>query len=258
MLLTHPLLTSIPAGGRHWFEAQRRLIGSKPLVRECYDLWYTLLAADVKSVAASGEVLELGSGAGYVKEFLPEVITSDVTPGAADLVVDARHLPFRDEGVRALLLTHVFHHIPDVRAFLREADRVLAPGGVITMVECCNTPLSRLFFGRLHPEPFRPDAATWDFPEGSNLYDSNQALSWIVFERDRAVLESEFPMFTIERMRYLPWLGYLLSGGVNLRSAFPRFATGTVRRLDRLSRRIDELGAIHWHITVRKVVRRDG
>jgi len=32
-------------------------------------------------------------------------------------------------------LTHVFHHIPDANAFFKEAERVLVPGGVISMIE---------------------------------------------------------------------------------------------------------------------------
>jgi len=59
---------------------------------------------------------------------------------------------------------------------------VLAPSGVISIVDVTHTPFARFFFDRLHPEPYDEEAASWDFPEGQTMLDSNQALSWIVFE----------------------------------------------------------------------------
>ena len=242
-------------GTGEWFAAQKGMIQSKPLVRRCYDLWYGALAQDVASVPEEGSILELGSGAGYVKDFMPQAITSDVTPGVADIVVDGRQLPFPDGSIKALLLTHVFHHIPDVKAFFHEADRVLVPGGVISMIECAHTPLGKLFFDKVHPEPYLPETENWDFTCHDTMLDSNQALSWIVFFRDRTLFEQEFPGFRFEGYQYLPWLGYLLSGGVNLRSLVPPFASPFFRWIDDVVKPLDRLGAIHWHLTVRKEAR---
>ncbi len=254
-LLTHPDIRALELGSAGWFGAQRELIRAKPLVKGCYDLWYRCLREDVESVPGEGIAVELGSGAGYLREFLPEVVTSDVVPGVADMVIDGTDMPFEDETVRAILLTHVFHHMADVRQFLREAERVLVPGGVISMVDCAHTALSRLFFGRLHPEPYDHSAEQWCFDTGSHMLDSNQALSWIVFFRDRERFEEEFPEFRIERVGYLPWLGYLLSGGANLRNLVPRSASSIFSRVDVASRALDRYCAIHWHITVRRLQR---
>lgn len=251
-LFTHSDLRNIPLGTQEWFTAQQKIIKKKQLVRQCYDSWYSLLCRDVATAPTNAKVVELGSGAGYIKEFIPEAITSDIVPGVADQVIDARCLPFADNEVKAILLTHVFHHIPDVRCFFREAQRVLIPGGVISMIECANTPLSRIFFKKIHPEPFVQEVKEWKFTEGHSMLDSNQALSWMVFERDKYIFESEFPSFVVEQKQYLPWLGYLLSGGVNLTSLVPSFLMGFARRLDTASRRYDGFGAIHWHITIRK------
>src|SRR5947208_10657737 len=127
--ITHPRLAGVELGSLDFFEAQRQLIREKPLVRLCYDLWYSRLLADADSVPnANGlAVVELGSGSSYLKQLRPSVITSDIAPGIADMVIDGRELPFPDGSVAALLLTHVFHHIPDVDSFFREAARVLVP-----------------------------------------------------------------------------------------------------------------------------------
>jgi SAM-dependent methyltransferase len=231
------------------------MIRAKPLVRRCYDLWYRLLLEDADSVPvpfAALPVLELGSGSSYIKELRTEIITSDLMPGLADRVVDGRELPFADESLRAILLTHVFHHIPEVGRFLGEAQRVLAPGGVISMVDETHTPFARFFFGRVHPEPYDDRATEWSFAEGNTMLDSNQALTWIVFERDRERFAREFPELRLERREFLPWFGYLMSGGVNLRPLFPEFLTGAVGAADRALRPLDALFAIHWHLTIRK------
>ena len=251
-ILLHPDIASLEVGSSEWFVAQREMIRSKPAVESCYQLWYSLLLADVGSVANEGLVVELGSGSSFIKEIYPDVITSDVVPGAVDMVIDGRKLPFEDGSVKALLLTHVFHHIPDVRLFLREAERVLVPGGVVSMIDCAHTPISKVFFGRLHPEPYNWRASAWDFPPGDSMLDSNQALSWMVFERDFDIFSDEFLGLFLEQKSFLPWFSYLLSGGVNLRSIVPPRAANFFEWLDKKLKPIDRFGAIHWHLTVRR------
>jgi SAM-dependent methyltransferase len=254
--LTHPRLRNAELGSAEWFEAQQALIYEKPLIRRCYDLWYRRLLADSASVPGSGGALvELGSGSGYIKRLRPDAITSDVMPGVVDLVLDGRRLPFRTGSVRALVLAHVFHHIPDVEAFLAEANRVLMPGGVIAVIDVPHTRFARWFFSRVHPEPYNETAAEWQFPEGHSILDSNQALTWMVFERDRDRFERLFPELKLECREYLPWLSYLLSGGVNLRSFVPGFAAPLFIALDWLLKPLDGLFAVHWHLRVRKDVR---
>jgi SAM-dependent methyltransferase len=197
-------------------------------------------------------VVELGSGSSYLQERIPDMITSDVVPGVAETVIDGRCLPFRDASVKAIMLTHVMHHIPDVEAFFREAQRVLVPGGVVSMIECAHTPLGRFFFSSIHPEPYLPDATAWQFDQQDQMLDSNQALSWILFRRDREQFEAKFPDFEVGEFSYLPWFGYLLSGGVNLRSLVWKPLAPAVIGFEWLLRPLDRFGAIHWHVCVRK------
>ena len=129
-----------------------------------------------------GVLLELGSGAHVTESLEPSVITSDVVDGVADQVVDGRlSLPFPENSVQALFLTHVLHHIPDVDAFFKEAERTLVPGGVISMIEVAQYAISRFFFRNFHPEPYRDDLLEWPFAQTILMMDSNQALSWMIF-----------------------------------------------------------------------------
>ena len=248
-------LANLEIGTPEWFLAQRQLIDSKPLVNRCYRLWYSLLLRDADSVPdpRSSAIVELGSGGSFLAELRPGILRSDVTEGNVDAIFDGRALPFRANSVRALLLTHVFHHIPDVAAFLKEAQRVLIPGGVISMVDCTHTPFARFFFRRFHPEPYDDRTAKWDFTPGHTMLDSNQALTWLVFFRDRHRLASVAPDLVFEQWRYLPWLSYLLSGGVNLPSFIPKPLAPLFRAADTVLKPLDPLFAVHWHLTVRKL-----
>jgi SAM-dependent methyltransferase len=245
-------LTGLQVGSREYFAAQKRLILDRPLLKWCYDDWYRHLLEDARSVSGEGVLLELGSGGSYLKDLEPSVITSDVVAGVAEQVVDGRSLPFPDRSIRALFLTHVLHHIPDVSAFLREADRALMPGGVISMIEVAHTPFARFFFRNFHPEPYRDDVREWAFAQQDSMMDSNQALSWILFVRDRRKFEELHPGLRIESISFLPWFSYLLAGGVTGRCLVPSCLNRLIFGLERLLPPLAPLFALHWHIRVRK------
>jgi ubiquinone/menaquinone biosynthesis C-methylase UbiE len=168
-------------------------------------------------------------------------------------VIDARKLPFANESIRALLLTHVLHHIPDVAAFFREAERALVPGGVISMIEVAHTPFARFFFKNFHHEPYEDARVEWGFAQSDSMMDSNQALAWMVFVRDRAEFERQFPRLRIEKLEYMPWFTYFVSGGVTMRNVLPRFSHGPLLLMERLLQPLTPIFSLHWHIVVRKI-----
>ena len=252
--LKEPQLLGQTPGTARFFALQKAIIHQRPLLKWGYDDWYARLLADSRSGAEPGLLVELGSGGSYLKELEPAIITSDVVAGVADRVIDARQLPFPDNSVKALFLTHVFHHIPDVSAFFAEAQRVLVPGGVISMIEVAHTPFARFFFKNFHHEPYRDECQEWPFAQTDSMMDSNQALSWMVFSRDRARFEKLFPQLNIETTAFLPWLAYLLSGGVTMRHLIPGFLNGPIRGLEYLLSPLSPALALHWHICVRKKI----
>jgi SAM-dependent methyltransferase len=66
-------------------------------------------------------------GAGYV--------TSDLDPGAADVVLDLRAATMPAASFDAILCSHVLEHVDDDAAAMRELHRLLRPGGwAIVMV----------------------------------------------------------------------------------------------------------------------------
>src|SRR5580765_6056702 len=245
-------LQGLTVGSCEFFARQKALIFARPLLKRCYDDWYARLLADIRSVPNRGHIVELGSGGSYLKELEPATITSDVVEGVADQVIDARQLPFPDNSVQALVLTHVLHHIPDLEAFFREARRVLVPGGVITMIEVAHTPFARFFFKNFHHEPYLDDRREWAFGQQDSMMDSNQALSWMVFVRDRQQFEAKFPTLRVEHTAFTPWFTYLISGGVTMRDIIPHFLTGLLFGMEWLLTPLRPLFALHWHLRLRK------
>ncbi len=231
--LAHPLTRGLALDDPQTTGRRRAVIRAKPLLRRVYDEWYASLATAVPAGAAP--VLELGSGGGFIAEWIPAAITSDVLPvPGIRIVADARALPFARASLRGIVMTDVLHHIPDVRRFLREAARVVHPGGVVAMIEPWLSRWSRLVYGRLHHEPCRPDAASWEFASSGPLSDANLALPWMLFVRDRAQFEREFPGWRIARVAPMSGLRYLLSGGVSLRDLVPAATIGAWSRVDRI------------------------
>lgn len=252
-MLSEPSLKTLPVGSPEFFSRQKDLIRSRPLLLHCYHDWYRRILADCASAPADGSLLELGSGGSLLQEEEPAFITSDVVDDVADRVIDARQLPFPDSSLRGIALTHVLHHIPEVEKFFQEAVRTLKPGGVITMIEVAHTPFARFFFSNFHPEPYDDSRPDWGFSQEHSMMDSNQALSWLVFVRERERFHREFPELVIEHTAFTPWLSYLLSGGVTKKYLIPRFLDPLIHLAETLLTPLRPLLALHWHIRIRRV-----
>jgi SAM-dependent methyltransferase len=232
-LLAHPLTASLAVDDPRTTELRKQIIVSKPILKAIYDQWYKMLAHELPP--GDGHVLEIGSGGGYCADFIPGLITSEVfTSTGVQIVADAQRMPFADESLRAIVMTDVLHHMPNVRRFFSESSRCLRPGGKIVMIEPWVTWWSRIIYAYLHAEPFCPDSPDWTFAPSGPLSGANSALPWIIFVRDRGQFVSEFPEFSIEQIRpFLPFR-YLLSGGVGARSLMPGFTNSAWAALEQL------------------------
>lgn len=249
--LAHPLTVGLDIDSPETTALRRRIIQENRFLRRIYESWYGKIAAALPSV--SGAVLELGSGAGFLREFVPDVITSELfpTPGVS-AALDAHCLPFPDAALRAIVMTNVLHHLPQPRTFFSEAARCIHPGGVLLLIEPWVTAWSRLIYTRLHHEPFAPEMQTWEFPSSGPLSGANGALPYIIFARDRTQFEREFPMWRIEQVEPIMSFAYLVSGGVSMRPLMPGWAFPLWRMFEQLPL-IRKQGMFAW-VVVRRVV----
>ncbi len=232
----------------------RDILNRKPFLRRIYQDYYEQMQAAFPNNPDGRNVLEIGSGAGFIKEVLPESITSDlIVMDGLDVTASALQLPFADQSLDGIVMINVLHHLPDVEAFFRESRRCLKPGAKIVMIEPANTLWSRFVYTYLHHEPFDPKGG-WTFPPGGRLTDANVALPWIVFKRDRDRFAKEFPEFEINRLKVHSPFIYLLSGGFTMKALVPAFSYGFFKFLGRLISPLN--GCLGMFMTV-EILRKD-
>lgn len=168
-----------------------------------------------------GAVIEIGSGVGLIDLLDQKVLKMDLEYSPLqNLTGDACNLPFADNSLKCLILKDSFHHIPDIKAFLKESLRSLRPGGRIVVFDPYWGPLAQFVYRHLHPEPFDDSVEDWDFP-ASGPWSSNQALLHLVLNRDKQLFTLEFPNFTVEEFGACVGPSYLLSGGLYGRTLIP-------------------------------------
>lgn len=252
-LFTHPLLRGRDIDDPQTSTKVIKVIHNKSFLKKVYKGWYREILNNIPS-DVKGPVLELGAGAGFLKEYIPDLIVSDVLHMPfVDIVLDGKFLPFKRSSLRSIVLIDVFHHISDVKKFLKEVSDCLKPGGVIIMIEPWVTPWSSKMFRYLHHEPFRPKAKKWRFSKGGALTQANSALPWIVFSRDIEIFCREFYCLFVENIRLHTPFTYLISGGVSLRSFVPGFLYGFFSGVEKLlSPWMDKFAMFATIVLVRK------
>lgn len=201
------------------------ILQNKGFLKKLYTDFYHILKDSIPSDDhADRKIVELGSGGGFIKDVIPNVLTSDVLEiPSLDLVFSATEMPFENVSIDSLVMIDVLHHIPDVRKFFQEVVRCLKPGGTVAMIEPANTLWGRLIYQNFHHEAFDPKAR-WTFESKGPLSTANGALPWIIFHRDRNEFINQFPELEIIKTQFHTPLRYLISGGFTLRQLAPSWS----------------------------------
>jgi SAM-dependent methyltransferase len=223
---------------------QRRAWAERPLVRDLYRSWFRRVERRLSRV--EGPTVELGSGIGTFKEFMPDVVATDVVPTEwADDVVDAARLPYDDGSLANLVLIDVLHHLPSPAGALVEAARALRPGGRFVALEPYCSPASTLVWRAFHHE--RVDLTADPFAHGAQTrrdpFDANTALPTLIFWHYLSELERRLPELALVARERFACFVYPLSGGLT----GPRLCPPRVGRLlmaldDRLDAMAGALG----------------
>ncbi len=229
-----------------------QIIRKKKVLNKLYHDWYKFLL-DRIDFLPDGKIIELGSGGGFIKDLNPNIITTEVLDlDTVDMVFSAENMPFVSEELGAIFMIDVLHHIPKCRLFFKEAERTLKPGGAIIMSEPANTPWSRFFYQNFHREDFDP-SADWHLSDVTGpLSSANGAIPWIVFNRDRAIFEKEYPELYVEEITLHTPLMYLLAGGLSPVSLIPPFGYSFFKLLEKSISPLNGFLAMFQLIIVRK------
>jgi SAM-dependent methyltransferase len=200
----------------------KSLIASKASLKNWYTEIYKKYIDCLTKCPEDGLIVELGSGASFIKEFIPSAITTDLIPyNELDLVVDATAMPFENNTVKAIFMMNVLHHIPDAHAFFNEAIRTLKPGGRIFIVDEFPGLFSKFIYKYLHHEPFDQDQKNWQFKSSGPLSGANGAMAWIIFARDLELFKLKYPKLKVLSFKPHSPFRYWLCGGLKKWNLIP-------------------------------------
>ena len=188
-----------------------------------YQEWYDLPPPPLSVI--DGINIELGCGASFINKTNKSIQKTDVFLNSnTDFKLNAMDIGENFENkISNLILVNVFHHISDPELFLKSAEKALIPGGRIIMIEPSNNYWSRFVYKLIGHEPFDTRQSEWKFESIDPLLDSNQALSWIIFERDYEKFKNLFPMFSLILKKNMMPFSYLFSGGHSFNTKIGRF-----------------------------------
>ena len=204
----------------------RNIIRKKGFLYKLFLENYGTFKENIKDVP-DGLKIELGSGGGFLKEVINDVITSDVLElPDVDKVIFAEKIPYPDESVAAFFLLGTLHHIKDPAKFFSEVSRCLKPGAKVIMIEPTNTPFSRLIFKHIHHEQFDEKKDSWQVNGKGRMADANLAMPWAIFSRDKKKFLVKYPDLEIlQNNKHTPFR-WFLSGGMAYRRFVPSASFG--------------------------------
>jgi hypothetical protein len=209
---------------------------AKPLLRDVYADFYQSLAS--RFVNANGaESIELGSGMGNIKAFVPACVTTDIFENPwLDRVENAYALSCADASVANLVMFDVWHHLQYPANALAEANRVLTREGRLIIFDPAMSLIGRLVYGLFHHEPLNFDTGFSSSPVPLPDLDS---LPYFAAQSSahRVFVKGEFPelleKWHMEEICHLTSFAYLGSGGFRGRQWYPSSTLPLVRRIDR-------------------------
>jgi SAM-dependent methyltransferase len=224
--------------------------------------WYRELYRDQFKEFSSPvalSILEIGSGTSPLKQFLSNVVTSDVLDlDYLDLVFDCHEIDkldvIKDNSLDVITVTNVLHHLKSPIAFLNRAAGKLKSGGKVIATEPFFSVLSTAIFKYLHHEPvdFRISEPELGDLQGP-LASANIALPWLIFFRNPEWLQRLNDKFDLAHFAARPFsaLSYMVTGGISYRLPVPSLLYRMLFPMDlALSRRFPSFCAAFCTVTL--------
>ncbi|WP_415239374.1 class I SAM-dependent methyltransferase [Pseudomonas brassicacearum] len=202
-----------------------------------------------------GLEVELGAGIAPMRNSYPEVLATDiVATEQLDMALNAEAMSLDDHSARVFYGQNCFHHFPHPDRFFTELERTLKVGGGAILIEPFHGPFAAFLYKRLFKsEGFDMHFPSWETPSTGPMNGANQALSYIVFVRERQAFERKHPGLEIVHQEICGnYLRYLISGGLNFRQLLPDALIPVLKVVEKLLYPLRRVLALHHIVVIRR------
>lgn len=231
----------------------------KKILRNVFKIFYqNMLYYESKfAIKSDSFSVEIGSGYGFLSKYKDKIISSDIFyDPSLDLIFDAQSCPFKKNSIRSFFAINVLHHIQDPEKFFESLNNSLMEGGCIILIEPSDNLLSNFIHSNIHNNEFYDkNQKSWkNNLISSRLNGANQALAYIIFERDKKLFEKKYPSLSLVTNNYINnSFGYIVSGGVNFHQLLPDFMYPIVRLIEKLLSPMKKYWSLHKIYVLSKI-----
>lgn len=237
-------------------ELHDKVLGRKRMLREVFvEFHHAFHRLAARYFTAQGLEVELGAGIAPMRNSYPQVLATDIVcTERLDMALDAEAMNLGDRSVRAFYGQNCFHHFPHPDRFFKELERTLKVGGGAILIEPFHGPFAAFLYRRLFKsEGFDMQFPSWETPSTGPMNGANQALSYIVFVRDREAFERNHPGLEIVHQEICGnYLRYLISGGLNFRQLLPDALIPVLKVTEKLLHPLRRVLALHHIVVLRR------
>ena len=181
-----------------------------------------------KFIKESDHGIEVGSGAGFSKDFIKNKNFKLTDLGNDEHLdyknIDAQNTGFKNNDLDFVIASNMIHHIPYPIKFFKEIHRILKNGGRLIIFESYCSIFFQLATMIMRHEGFDFTLNVWDEEEPKsdekNAWHGNIAVPHLIFD-DRYRFDKEIGnLFEIEYEELTECLIFINSGGVTSKTAF--------------------------------------
>jgi SAM-dependent methyltransferase len=221
-------MPELPGATREYYN-RREIWAKKPQIRLVYERWVQKLRP---FLSENGPLLEVGSGSGLLKDFIPEIILTEIEilPWI-NCGVDCINLPFKSGSLGGVVGLDVLHHLEKPDLFLQEVTRVLKPGGRAVFIEPYLTLFSFFCYKIMHYEII--DFNGRHYAKGKNdPWQGNLALANLIFKRDLANWSTLYPELRIVHRELFGFFDFACAAGFKPHAYIPHRIFRHVIKMD--------------------------
>jgi len=254
--LSDPSLRTLDVDGPERLELHEKVLERKRMLREVFvEFHYSFHRLAGRYFKGAGLEIELGAGIAPMRDSYPEVLATDIVASERlDRAINAEAMDLDDSSVKAFYGQNCFHHFPHPDQFFTELQRTLKPGGGAILIEPYYGAFAAFLYKRLFKsEGFDMHFGSWETPSTGPMNGANQALSYIVFVRDRKLFETKYPDLQIVHQEVCGnYPRYLISGGLNFRQLLPDALIPVIKFVEKLLYPVRRLLALHHIVVIRR------